>query len=231
MLEEYLETAYEEYRKRSGLKSKAADRRQRKRLAQSDSDQERDQEDEPAPVAEGGPESDSDSEQEEEGGSNPLVMGLSQGPRPSKEQLAQQWFSQSVFEDVRNGKEQGGGGGNQAKRGRPERAEPASSESEEEEGAGRRNKRRKGMANGVLGNGTVAGSGAGLGPSTSGAGAESGGGEEGGFEEVAAAASESSSSEDDGELDGYDTDDKAETLAYARAMLRCATLASDGCSV
>lgn len=133
----------------------------------------------------------SDADSDPEG--NPLVVPLSQKVKPSKEQLAQQWFSQDVFAGIDAVNDVSDDEMNQSGSGSKQDVDAEDAAEVE-----------KLLKNAQRTTGASAGNDV----------------DDGDFEIVPAEASTSSDDSSTGEDTDYDTDDKAETLAYAKRMLR-----------
>eukprot|EP00850_Spirogloea_muscicola_P022017 SM000273S10227 [mRNA] locus=s273:79062:83446:+ [translate_table: standard] len=231
-MEEYFEEAYERYRKATDGSTK---RRARARLSHEanaskdlQEDMEGEQAEAQAAVAEEG----------EEGGANPLIVSFEKklSPAVAAKQLAAKWFSQDLFvehgegvlddEPRTSGREQNGSGNGAHL---PEGALTDSDsewESEHADDNERQEAQSRTSSAGKVGRGATNGSAVTARvqpdplswPSGDQQRHSSRDGEEGaGFEEVAADAASSSDSESAGSMDSTE---KAETLAYARRMLR-----------
>lgn len=181
-LEEYLERAYQRYRKATDGSTK-----RRKRAKLTNAAKELWQEEEvPETISRAEEDLSGDEATKIDDVSNPLVMPLAVDDKPSREQLARQWFSQDVFAGFEEAKIENDGDHGKSKK----------------DGSGAS---EKSFSNKKLANESVEA------PISTKAAAQED------FEVVPVDMSGSDSSSDD---EVYDTDSKAEILAYAKKMLR-----------
>ncbi|KAL2609813.1 hypothetical protein R1flu_028386 [Riccia fluitans] len=196
-LDKALEEAYERYVKDTDGSSK---RRRRARLNDDDGAELFEEGEEPEYVGKGRKEEDEDE--------NPLLMPLVEKVKPTKEQVAQQWFSQDIFSDFKDPEDVNGLTA-------VDKATDKKRKREEKNGVTKSSNGVVKSANGVVSR------------STNGSAVEddddeprltTSKGDEDEFEVVPmeASGSSDSSSDDDSDLDD---NAKAETLAYAKKML------------
>eukprot|EP00850_Spirogloea_muscicola_P009888 SM000056S18006 [mRNA] locus=s56:624650:629433:+ [translate_table: standard] len=237
-MEEYFEEAYERYRKATDGSTKRRTRARLSHEANASKDLQEDMEGAEGEQAEA--KAAVAKEEGEEGGANPLIVSFEKKLSPAKaaQQLAAKWFSQDLFvehgkgvlddEPRTPGREQNGSGnGAHVPEGALTDSDSDSEwESEHAKDYQRQEAQSRTSSAGKAGKGATNGSADTAHmqpdplsrPSGDQQRHSSRGGEDGdGFEEVAPDAASSSDSESAGSMD---SNEKAETLAYARRMLR-----------